>query len=158
MSPNTMAPLSSNFYSNINNNQDIKRPLKVNHSDLSFKGLSLGYKQLAKVYSKEEFLKFADKYVGRMGRDLLEDITVKHADRTGSLIKVDGDNITIFKKTIPHLAWDGIIYPFKILPGDILNGIVEMLGKVPFLKGWSDDVLANPFFRNIRQRSKLMLK
>ena len=110
MSPNNMAPLSSNFYSNINNNQDIKRPLKVNHSDLSFKGLSLGYKQLAKVYSKEEFLKFADKYVGSMGRDLLEDITVKHADRTGSLIKVDGDKITIFKKTIPHLAWDGIIY------------------------------------------------
>ncbi|MBO5447044.1 hypothetical protein J6A34_06020 [bacterium] len=158
MSPNTMAPLSSNFYSNINNNQDIKRPLKVNHSDLSFKGLSLGYKQLAKVYSKEEFLKFADKYVGSMGRDLLEDITVKHADRTGSLIKVDGDKITIFKKTIPHLAWDGIIYPFKILPGDILNGIVEMLGKVPFLKGWSDDVLAKPFFRNIRQRSKIDAK
>ena len=49
MSPNVMAPLSSNFYSQINN-QDIKRPLKTNHSDLSFKGLSLGYNKLAKIY------------------------------------------------------------------------------------------------------------
>ena len=42
MSPNseTLVP-SSNFYSQYNN-QDIKRPLKTNHSDLSFKGLSLG--------------------------------------------------------------------------------------------------------------------
>ncbi len=157
MSPNAMAPLSSNFYSQINN-QDIKRPLKVNHSDLSFKGLSLGYNKLAKVYSKDEFLKFADKYVGSMGRDLLEDITVKHADRTSNLIKVDGDQITIFKKTIPHLAWDGMLYPFKILPGDMLNGIVELLGKIPPLKGWSDDILAKPFFRNIRQRSKIDAK
>ncbi len=157
MSPNSMAPLSPNFYSQYNN-QDIKRPLKVNHSDLSFKGLSLGYNKLSKVYSKDEFLKFADKYVGKMGRDLLEDITVKHADRTSSLIKVDGDNITIFKKSIPHLAWDGMLYPFKILPGDLLNGIVELLGKIPPLKGWSDDILAKPFFRNIRQRSKIDAK
>lgn len=158
MSPNNVAPLSSKFYSTQNYNQDIKRPLKINHSDLSFKGLSLGYQKLNRVYSREEFLRFADKYVGNMGRELLDDITVRFADKTKNLINVEGDKITIFKKTIPHLAWDGIIYPFKILPGDMLNGLVEMLGKVPFLKNWSEGVLAKPFFKNIRQRSKIDAK
>ena len=160
MSPNSETTLhSSKFYSQYNN-QDIKRPLKTNHSsDLSFKGLSLGlYKQLDKTYSKDEFLKFADKYVGEMGRELLENITVKHADRTSNLISVNGDRITINKKTIPHLAWDGIIYPFKVLPGDMLNGTVELLGKIPGLKDWSAKTLERPMFKAIRQRSKIDAK
>ena len=160
MSPNSETTLhSSKFYSQYNN-QDIKRPLKTNHSsDLSFKGLSLGlYKQLDKTYSKDEFLKFADKYVGGMGRELLENITVKHADRTSNLISVNGDRITINKKTIPHLAWDGIIYPFKVLPGDMLNGTVELLGKIPGLKDWSAKTLERPMFKAIRQRSKIDAK
>lgn len=155
MSPNseTLVP-SSNFYSQYNN-QDIKRPLKTNHSDLSFKGLSLGYKQIGKTFSVREFLEFSDKYVGKMGRELLEDITVRHKDAAAKLISVNGDNITLAKKTIPHLAWDGIIYPFKILPGDLLNGVVELMGKVPGFKNWSAKTLERPMFKNIRQRSKL---
>lgn len=149
----TLVP-SSNFYSQYNN-QDIKRPLKTNHSDLSFKGLSLGYKQIGKTFSVREFLEFSDKYVGKMGRELLEDITVRHKDAASKLISVNGDNITLAKKTIPHLAWDGIIYPFKILPGDLLNGFVELMGKVPGLKNWSAKTLERPMFKNIRQRSKL---
>lgn len=139
--------------------RDIKRPLKTNPQDLSFKGLSLGmYKRLDKVYSKAEFEKFADEYLGEMGRELLEDITVKNKARTSNLIKIDPndpDKIIVSKKTIPHLAWDGIIYPFKILPGDLLNGTVELLGKVPVLKDWSAKTLERPFFKNIRQRSKI---
>lgn len=139
--------------------RDIKRPLKTNPQDLSFKGLSLGmYKRLDKVYSKAEFEKFADEYLGKMGRELLEDITVKNKARTSNLIKIDPndpDKIIVSKKTIPHLAWDGIIYPFKILPGDLLNGTVELLGKVPMLKDWSAKTLERPFFKNIRQRSKI---
>ena len=139
--------------------QDIKRPLRTNHSDLSFKGLSFSaYKQIEKVYSRKEFLEFTKKYLGRMGEELFEDITSKNASRTSNMISVDGDKITIFKKTIPHLAWDGIIYPFKILPADILNGTVELLGKVPFLKNWSAKTLELPLFKNIRQRSKIDAK
>lgn len=141
------------------NYRDIKRPLKTNPQDLSFKGLSLGmYKRLDKVYSKAEFEKFADEYLGKMGRELLEDITVKNKGRTSNLIKIDPndpDKIIVSKKTIPHLAWDGIVYPFKILPGDLLNGTVELLGKVPMLKDWSAKTLERPFFKNIRQRSKI---
>lgn len=159
LSPNseTLVP-SSKFHSQYNN-QDIKRPLKINHSDLTFKGLSLGlYKKLDKTYSVKEFLEFSDKYIGKMGRELFEDITQKHAANTNKLISVNGDNITINKKTIPHLAWDGIIYPFKVLPGDLLNGLVELLGKVPGLKNWAAKTLERPFFKNIRQRSKLDAK
>ena len=141
-----------------NNNQDIKRPLNTNHHDLSFEGLSFMprlYKPLEKTYSKKEFLEFTRKYLGDMGEELLENVTIVHRKRTNKLISMDGDNITIHKKTIPHLAWDGILYPFKILPGDVLNGLVEMSGKIPGLKGWSEKTLKLPMFKNIRQRSKI---
>ncbi len=141
-----------------NYNQDIKRPLNTNHHDLSFEGLSFMprlYKPLEKTYSKKEFLEFTRKYLGDMGEELLENVTIVHRKRTNKLISMDGDNITIHKKTIPHLAWDGILYPFKILPGDVLNGLVEMSGKIPGLKGWSEKTLKLPMFKNIRQRSKI---
>ena len=115
---------TSVFYSDSylkNNNQGIKRPLKTSNHDLSFKGLSL-YKSIDKIYNKKEFLKFSREYLGNMGEELLTDITEKHASRTKHLITVNGENITIHKKTIPHLALDGILYPFKILPADMLNG------------------------------------
>lgn len=141
------------------NSQDIKRPLNNNHHDLSFKGLSFRlYKPLDKVYNKDEFLKFSRKYLGPMGEELLDNITKTHKDRTSKLISIEGNNIVIHKKTIPHLAFDGMIYPLKILPGDTLNGIVELLGKVPFLKKWSQKTLEKPLFKNIRQRSKIDAK
>lgn len=148
---------SSKFYSQYNN-QDIKRPLNDNHQDLSFKGLSFimpkMYKQVG-TYSKAEFLEFSKKHLYNLGEDLFNDITTTQKDRAGKLISLDGDKITVNKKTIPHLAWDGILYPFKILPGDMLNGAVELLGKIPGLKNWSKEVLDTSFFKNIRQRSKI---
>ncbi len=141
-----------------NNYQDIKRPLNNSHHDLSFEGLSFIpklYKPLEKTYSKQEFLEFTRKYLGDMGEELLQNVTIVHRKRTNKMISMDGDNITIHKKTIPHLAWDGILYPFKILPGDVLNGLVEMAGKVPGLKSWSQKTLKRPMFKNIRQRSKI---
>ena len=141
-----------------NSYQDIKRPLNNNHHDLSFEGLSFMprlYKPLEKTYSKQEFLDFTNKYLGSMGEELLNNVTIVHKKRTQKLISKDGDNIIIHKKTIPHLAWDGILYPFTILPGDILNGLVEIAGKIPGLKGWSEKTLKRPLFKNIRQRSKI---
>ncbi|MBQ8459981.1 hypothetical protein IJ541_07750 [bacterium] len=164
MSPNsgTLIPNSEINHSKLYtkyNYQDIKRPLKTNSQNLSFKGLSFGpYSKIEKIYSKKEFFAFLDKYVDKMGYELWEDITVKNKGRSAKLISVDGDNITLQKKSIPHLAWDGIIYPFKVLPGDILNGIVELLGKVPGLKNWSARTLEKPLFKNIRQRSKIDAK
>jgi len=155
MSPISKTKLPSLDVESKFNNQDIKRPLKINHSDLSFKGLSLLHKPLETVYSKKEFFAFADKYLGNMGRELFADITEHHTGLTRRLIQVDGDDIRISKKTIPHLAYDGIIYPFKILPGDMLNGLIECLGHIPGLKKWSQNILEKPLFKNIRQRSKI---
>ncbi len=158
MSPKNETLLSSPDFQRQYNYQDIKRPLKTNHSDLSFKGLSLGMYKKIGTYSVDEFLRFADKYVGKMGEDLLQDITVKHADKTSKMVSIENGQITIHKKTIPHLALEGALYPFKILPADMLNGMVEMLGKVPGLKGWSARTLERPMFKNIRQRSKIDAK
>ena len=148
----------SNWNSCPQNNQVNLRPLNNSHHDLSFEGLSFMprlYKPLEKTYSKKEFLEFTRKYLGDMGEELLQNVTIVHRKRTNKMISMDGDTITIHKKTIPHLAWDGILYPFKILPGDILNGLVEMAGKVPGLKNWSKETLKRPMFKNIRQRSKI---
>lgn len=135
-----------------NNYRDIERPLKT--SNLSFKGLSFNMYKKVGTYSKKEFLEFSKKHLYGLGDDLLKDIESR-SDWAGKLISVDGDVITINKKTIPHLALDGIIYPFTVLPGDMLNGFVRLLGKVPGLKNWSKKVLSAEFFKNIRQRSKI---
>ena len=140
------------------NYQDIKRPLSTNHQDLSFKGLSFMYKELPKTYSKEKFYEFANKYVGKRAIELFEDITVKNKDRTSNMIEVEGDKIILRKKTIPHLAWDGMLYPVKILPFDMLNGAVSLIGKIPGLGKWSEKTLEKPLFKNIRQRSKIDAK
>lgn len=158
LSPNGGAEHSSLKSSIQYNYQDIKRPLKQNPQDLSFEGLSFGYKNLNKTYSKKEFEEFVTKYLGPMGKEIFEDITGKHGKEVEKLISVEGDNIVIHKKSIPHLALDGILYPFKILPGDTLNGAVELLGKIPFLKNWSAKMLEKPLFKNIRQRSKIDAK
>ena len=158
LSPKNGIPVFNESSCPQNNNRDIERPLNNNHHDLSFEGLSFMprlYKPLEKTYSKQEFLEFTRKYLGDMGEELLQNVTIVHRKRTNKLISMDGDTITIHKKTIPHLAWDGILYPFKILPGDILNGLVEFAGKIPGLKSWSKETLKRPMFKNIRQRSKI---
>lgn len=150
---------SSEFMSQFNNS-DIKRPLNQNSLNLSFKGLSVSkvmnkikYTQLNDVtYNKGEFLDFADKYL-KGARGLFEHL--EKSDLSKNMMKIDKDgNITFHKKTIPHLIWDGLIYPVRILPADILNGAVELIGKIKPFKKWADKVLEKPFFKNIRQRSK----
>lgn len=160
LSPNQV-PLSpsAEFMSQFNNS-DIKRPLNRNSENLSFKGLSvskvfnnLKYHKVNDVaYSKGEFLEFADKYL-KGARTLFEHL--EKSPLSQNMMNVDKDGKIIFhKKTIPHLIWDGLIYPVKILPADILNGTVELLRKIKPFKKWADKMHDKPFFKNIRQRSK----
>ncbi len=157
LSPKTEAPVSGHAIFSQNTYRDIERPLNTNHSDLSFKGLSFMPKMYKKVgtYSKKEFLELSKNHYFDLGEELLNNITIVQKKRTNKLINLDGDKITVYKKTIPHLAWDGILYPFKILPFDLVNGVVELLGKIPPLKKWSESVLSHKIFKNIRQRSKI---
>ena len=157
LSPKTQVPVTGHAICSQNTYQDIERPLNTNHHDLSFKGLSFMPKMYKKVgtYSKKEFLELSKNHYYDLGEELLNNITIVQKKRTNKMISLDGDKITVYKKTIPHLAWDGILYPFKILPFDLINGVVELLGKLPPLKKWSESVLKHKIFKNIRQRSKI---
>lgn len=113
------------------------------------------YKQAAK-FKVSEFKEFTNKYIENIGSDLFDHL--KDSKLAQKMLKVEGDEATIYKKTIPQLIWDGLKYPFTVLPGDLLNGSVELLGKFHPLKKWSENLLAKPFFKNIRQRSKIDAK
>ena len=88
-----------------------------------------------------------------IGQELYEH--VKDSKFTKDLVEITGDKISFKKKTIPQLIWDGLTYPFTILPADILNGSVELLGKIKPFKKWAETTLQKPLFKNIRQRSKI---
>ena len=171
----------------MSNNLDIKRPLKSNHQDFTFKGLSFtgenkkkddklkpvlamfgtiaaiglglrlapAYKS-AGEYNISEFSKFIKEKSGIEPSIIEKHFKhLKNSKLTNKLIEVKGDTIIFNKKTIPQLIWDGLVYPFKILPADILNGVVELIGKIKPFKGWAKKTLQQPFFANIRQRSKI---
>ena len=110
--------------------------------------------KFATKFSEKEFNQFTKKYIGSdIGKDLLNNL--KESKLAQKMIRVDGDTISIYKKTIPQLIWDGLKYPFTILPADILNGSVELLGKIKPFKNWAQATLQKPIFKNIRQRSKI---
>lgn len=153
---------------------DKMKPLLATFGVLAATGLALRfaprYKEAGK-FKVTEFLEFAQKHMGVIKKDaknpdaivnssIAEELfeSVRDSELTKNLIKVDGDNVTFYKKTIPQLIWDGLIYPFKILPADILNGGVELIGKIKPFKGWAEKTLQKPMFKNIRQRSKIDAK
>ncbi|MBQ2611375.1 hypothetical protein IJF81_03180 [bacterium] len=134
-------------------NKDIKeRPLNLNSSNLSFKGLSFWYKT-TKKYNLNKFSEFTNKYIGTMGDDLLQSIK-NHSDIYKKFVKFDGDEITIKQKAWGQLLLDGMKYPFIVLPMDILNGTVGALRKIKPLRKWASDIYNSEFLVKSRQRSK----
>lgn len=134
LSPN-QAPLSSPEHMSQFNTRDIERPLNYNSPNLSFKGLSLSstlnkvlYKQGQKTYKLSKLTNITDEHLGKMVNSLVDHL--KKSEHAKKLITFSGDDVSVNLKTVPHHIWDGLIYPFKILPFDILNGSVEMLGKI----------------------------
>jgi len=117
-----------------------------------------GYKKVGtfKISELNEFLGKYDKSLKSMSDELIDNL--KNSKIAKKMVQVDGDELTLHKKTISQLIWDGLKYPFTVLPADMLNGSVELLGKVKPFKKWSEKVLAQPMFKNIRQRSKLDAK
>ncbi len=115
------------------------------------------YKKVG-TFDISEFNEFTQKYIGNIGTNLLEHL--KSSKLASNMVKLseDGKSVTLFKKTIPQLIWDGLKYPFTILPGDLLNGTVVALGKIKPLKKWSEKIYSTKFLKNIRQRSKIDAK
>ena len=126
---------------------------------LGLTGLALravpSYKKVGQ-FNISEFKEFTGKYIGNIGSDLFDHL--KESKLAKDMLKIEGDEAIIYKKTIPQLIWDGLKYPFTILPADLLNGSVELLGKIKPFKKWSENTLSKQFFKNIRQRSKIDAK
>ncbi len=167
--PNIERPLESNpkdlpfrglsFCGKNEKKEDKLKPLIATFGVLAATGLALrfapSYKK-AGEYSINEFTKFINEKSG-IDKSIVESLFkhVKDSKLTKKSVKFDGDKITFYKKTIPQLIWDGLVYPFKILPADIVNGTVVLLGKIKPLKSWSKTTLDKPVFKGIRQRSKV---
>ena len=174
-------------FMSLKNNLNIERPLKSNHQDSTFKGLSFkgenkkkddkmkpvlatlgvlagtglalrlapAYKKVGE-YSLSEFNRFIKEKSG-IEHSIVDGLLnhVKKSDLTNKMVEIKNDKIIFKKKTVPQLIWDGLVYPFKILPGDILNGTVSLIGKIKPFKGWAEKTLNTQFFKSIRQRSKV---
>lgn len=138
---------------------DKMKPLLATLGVLVASGLLLrlapAYKK-AGEYSIKEFNSFIKEKSG-LDHKIVDNLLnhVKESKFANKMVKIDDDKITFYKKTIPQLIWDGLVYPFKILPADILNGTVTLLGKIKPFKKWAQNVLNTPTFKNIRQRSKV---
>lgn len=164
---NSSVPLLSSSKSNIYNK---KRPLKSNSQNLSFKGFFykdiLNAEKAVRVFNRAEVLEMAEKHLGSNVSRLFDhliplDKTVIEESSSGAkyaskLVRLHEDGtVTFSKKTIPHLILAGIAYPFKILPADILNGVVGKLAKKGPLKEWAGKIYESQTFKNIRLRSKI---
>lgn len=156
-----LSPDQNPFPSNQKFNRDIERPLNHNSQNLSFKGLSISKAVNKIMFAEDKEVTYSAKVLFDKTKNHLGDMVEKHYSHVKNsklaqnLVKIEGDKITFRKKTIPHLIWDGLVYPFKILPFDIMNGVVELIGKIKPFKNWAQKVLNKPFFKNIRQRSKI---
>lgn len=148
-------PSSQSFNSESLINTYQERPLKYDIQNLSFKGLStFMYKPTNEIpYSAQEVINMTKKTLGSSVEKLYNH--VKDSEFTKKLVHIDGDKVIFHKMTIPHLILNAMMYPFKILPGDILNGAVNLLKKVKPFKNWAEETLESSFFKKIRQRSKV---
>lgn len=156
------------FSGNTEGNEKKRKPINptlVLLGALGAIGLGLrfapSYKKVGdfKISELESFLEKHDKSLKQISAELINHL--KGSKLAQKMVVVNKDNpdiITLSKKTIPQLIWDGLIYPVTVLPGDLLNGAVKLIGKVKPFKKWSDNVLSTSFFKNIRQRSKLDAK
>lgn len=126
-----------------------KSPLKTNSNELAFKGSFFRlYEEVAKA-DVNKFLNEMDEPLDGMVRHLYKAVI------KSNLVKTEGNNVIVSKKTIPTLVGNGFSDPFLKFPGDILNGMVEGLGHFKPLENWAEKVLEKPMFKKIRQRSKI---
>lgn len=130
-----------------------KSPLKLSSNEIAFKGSFFSLYKEAGKYDINKFLNEMDKPLDGMVRKLYNAVT--DSKFTGKVINIEGDELTTYKKTIPTLVAQGAADPFLRFPGDMLNGAVELLGKIKPFQKWSEKTLEKPMFKNIRHRSKI---
>jgi len=151
----------------LNHNNFNKKSVKSNSSNLAFTGFlysdvtkvieNSGVKTaVTRVFDKEKLLGLVGKHLGSSSEELFEHLTKPDAHKIAKeMVNFDGNNLTFKKKTFIHLLMDGVLYPFKTLPFDIMNGSVNLLKKVPGFKANAESLYDKPFLKNSRLRSKV---
>jgi len=133
-----------------------KGPLNNNQNDLSFKGSFL-YKEANKgnQYLKKELLDFLRKNLGHMGEDLYNHVATSQIPLAKKMfhINAETEQIVFHKKSIPHLIGDGLV--LRNLPSDILNGTVDLIGKIKPFSAWAERTHNSPFMKRLRAESKI---
>jgi len=146
-------PLGSVSQFNSLNN---KRPLNNNQNDLSFKGSFL-YTQANKgnKYIKEELLTFLKQNLGHMGEDLYHHVEGSQIPLAKKMFQINSETgeIVFHKKSIPHLIGDGLV--LRNLPTDILNGTIDLIGKLKPFEKWSQNIHNSDSLKNLRAKSKI---
>jgi len=140
------SPFSSGIHNHQLNKDIIERPLISNSQNLSFKGLSFWYKA-PKKYDIKKFKQFTEKYLGNMGDELLNNIKNEKLAKKSVKFNADG-TIEIRQKAWGQLLWEGIKYPFTVLPLDIANAVVKLFQK-------NKTGLKSEFLQNIRKQPKV---
>ena len=136
LSPKEVSPHSGSVsqFNSLNN----KGPLNNSQNDLSFKGSFL-YVQANKgnKYLKGEFLDFLRQNLGHMGEDLYNHVAASQIPLAKKMFHVDPktEEIVFHKKSIPHLIGDGLV--LRNLPTDILNGTIDLIGKIKPFEAWA---------------------
>jgi len=153
--PKMLSP-NSESVSSINRLNNNKEPLNNSLHDLSFKGSFL-YTAANKgnKYYKNELVGFSKKYLGHMSEDLYNHVSGSQLKLAKQMFHVDTKTgeITFHKKSIPHLIGDGLI--LRNLPSDILNGMVDLVGKIKPFEKWSKRTHNSKFMRGLRAESKI---
>ncbi len=130
-----------------------KSLLKTNSNELAFKGSFFSLNKKIGEYDINEFLNYMEKPLDGMARKLYN--AVVNSNHSSKQVKANGNNVVLSEKKIPTLIVQGATDPLLKFPGDILNGIVELSGKIKPFEKWSEKTLERPFFKNIRHRSKI---
>ena len=154
LSPKEFSPLSGSVsqFNSLNN----KGPLNNSQNDLSFKGSFL-YVQANKgnKYLKGEFLDFLRQNLGHMGEDLYNHVAASQIPLAKKMFHVDPktEEIVFHKKSIPHLIGDGLV--LRNLPTDILNGTIDLIGKIKPFEAWAQKMHNSKNLKKLRAESKI---
>lgn len=139
------------------------KPLNQNSQNLSFKGfwykpvLDEATKKVV-TFNTSELLDIAKKHLGSSAEDLFNSVQRSKLSEAKNMVSFDNGKITFQKKTIPHLIYDGIIYPVKNLPVDLLSASLKQLGKIKPLQDWADSKYNSKLLKDLRQKSKIESK
>lgn len=144
-------PMSSDFISIPNsvpfiNNQE-ERPLKQNHQDLSFKGLSIStFDNVAEVVKK-----FGEEFGTEAAKNFEKQIEQAHNIKNIGLTR-NGNSITFTEQSVPKRFLDTLTFPFTQMPVDIVNATIQKLQKIPGLKnsGLLNKIADKNFLKNRR--------